>query len=253
MITVRCRCGGRLVVHEGDVVCPRCGLVYSQSQYYSGVKPEEERAQRVRPSATYYGVITSINGRFKGVQRMLTTGREKAVSVGLKILRSVAGRLSLPGYIREDAAHIYRVATSMFKGKAMRPMLAACLYAACRRAHIGRSISEIAEAFNIDSADVGRYLRTITKAGIKVPPPRAEDYVPRIASKLELPDSVVAKALMAIRRAGPVWACRKPETVAAAAIYMVSNLSRKQIAEAAGVCDSIISVRLRELRDENLF
>ncbi len=225
----------------------------------------------ITPTRINYGLDTSIvsggeskkiTEKLKRAQRRVTSGvsREKALRIALKKLRRVAVKLNLPPAVYQDAAILYRKASAkgLVKGRSMDSMLAAVVYAACRRTHTPRNLREVAEHFKMKEKEVGRSLRFLFKEiGIQIPPPRPTDYVSRIASKLKLPDKLVARSLQILKVAKEVGVTmgKEPCGVAAAAVYLACqeagiHKTQRELAGVAGVTEVTVRNRFKELLEK---
>ena len=186
---------------------------------------------------------------------------ERNLAFALSELDRDASKLSLPKSVREDAAIIYRQAVKekLIRGRSIEGVVAATLYASCRRCGIPRTLDEVAEVSRVTKKEVGRTYRFLSrKLDIKLQPTSPVDYVPRFASELKLSGVVESRAIEIINLAMSqgLTSGRSPTGVAAAALYMAAFLlnvrkTQKEIADVAGVTEVTIRNRYKEL-SENL-
>jgi len=274
------RCGSDQIIKDpntGELVCASCGLILSTGMVdtdkdWRAFDADEymDRAHTgapVTPTRSGYGLdsdiaMTSGLSR-KSVQtlrrthRHVSDAREKAVEPALRKIRLAAETLNLPPETVEDAAMLYRKAASegLVKGRSMDAMVAAVIYAACRRTDVPRSLEEVASLFNLKEKEVGRSFRFLfRKLGIRIPPPKPENFVYAICAKLGLPEKVATQAIRILKIARQQGATmgREPVGVAAAAIYMASqefgeHKTQRELAQAAGVTEVTVRNRYKEL------
>lgn len=267
-------------VDTGELVCSECGLVIAKGLLLEGkewrafsVEESMERARSgapVTPTKPAYGLDTQIsyskgaNGRttwiLKRAKRYAKTKIERKVMPALFKLRAAAQRLNLPAHTVEDAAKLFRMASSedMVKGRSMDTVVAAAIYASCRRTEVPRYLEEVASFFKLTEKQVGRALRYLFKElGIRIPPVKPEIYVPRVCSELKLPQSVATMAmriLMAAREVGVIWG-KEPLGVAAAAIYLACQeqgiqRTQRELARAALVTEVTVRNRYRSFLEK---
>ncbi len=198
--------------------------------------------------------------RLKRWHRQVSTATERNLRYALSELDRISSAIGLPKNIRETTALIYRKAVTkgLVRGRSMESVVAAALYAACRKHNVPRTLDEIAEASNVKKREVGRTYRFITRElGIKLLPTSPVDYISRFASELKLSPKVQEKAIEILNKANKkdLVSGRGPTGVAAAAIYVASTLSeekrtQREVAEVAGVTEVTIRNRYKELIEE---
>lgn len=195
--------------------------------------------------------------------RISRTG-ERNLALALTELDRVSSRLGIPRSVREDAALIYRKAAkqNIIRGRSIEGMVAACIYTACRRCGIPRTLDEMSEVSRVTKKKIGKNYRFLARElNIKLKPTSPTDYIPRFATKLGLSNQVQSKAINIVQESGKqgLISGREPTGVAAASLYIASVLlcekkTQKDLAEVAGVTEVTIRNRYKELSDKlNLF
>ncbi len=273
------KCGSTKIIvdqERGELVCTECGLVISKSLFLEGKDwrafSTEEFMDRARagapvsPTRTAYGLDTKIayskglSGKairaLRRTKKHVRSRKEKRVMPALFKIRAIAERLDLPSHTVEDAAKLYRLASSagLVKGRSMNAMVAAVIYASCRRTEVPRFLQEIASFFDLTEKEVGRSFRFLfRKLDVRIPPPRPEIYVTRIVSKLKLPQTIVTKSIRILRLAREVGATlgREPAGAAAGAVYLATQLegiqrTQRELAQAVSVTEVTVRNRYRE-------
>ena len=189
----------------------------------------------------------------------VSNASERNLAFALSELDRITSKLGLPRHVRENAAIIYREAVEkgLIRGRSIEGVVAAAIYAACRKCRVPRTLDEIAEASRVDRKEIGRTYRFLARElGIKLTPTNPIDYVPRFASELGLPGEVESKAIQILQKAAEkgLTSGRGPTGVAAAAIYIASVLlgcrrTQREVAEVAGVTEVTIRNRYKELTE----
>ncbi|ENN95712.1 transcription initiation factor IIB [Methanocaldococcus villosus KIN24-T80] len=286
-------CGSKEVIKDyvkAEIVCSKCGCVIKDNLFDVGPEwrafDHEQKIKRCRVGAPItltihdkglstvidwrnkdsYGKDISANKRaqlyrLRKWQRRIrvSDASERNLTFALSELDRIASKLGLPRHVREHAAKIYRnaVEKGLIRGRSIEGVVAAAVYAACRKCKIPRTLDEIAEVSRVDRKEIGRTYRFLARElGIKLTPTNPIDYVPRFASELGLPGEVESKAIQILKKAAEkgLTSGRGPTGVAAAAIYIASVLlgcrkTQREVAEVAGVTEVTIRNRYKELTE----
>ncbi|WP_456471506.1 transcription initiation factor IIB [Methanocaldococcus sp.] len=286
-------CGSKEVLNDpmrAEIVCSKCGCVIKEQIFDAGPEwrafDHEQKVKRCRVGApmTYtihdkglstvidwknkdsYGKDISANKkaqlyRLRKWQRRIrvSDASERNLAFALSELDRIASKLGLPKHVKENAALLYREAVNkgLIRGRSIEGVVAATIYAACRRCRVPRTLDEIAEVSRVDRKEIGRTYRFLARElGIKLTPTNPIDYVPRFATELGLPGEVESKAIQILKKAAEkgLTSGRGPTGVAAAAVYIASVLlghrrTQREVAEVAGVTEVTIRNRYKELTE----
>jgi transcription initiation factor TFIIB len=269
-------------VQKGEIICNDCGLVIEEKMVDSGQEPQgqfdkaEKKGRGGAPLSmqkfdkgltTNVGEISDIyrlekSGarkflRLKKWQERVSTSIERNLRLAMSELRRVASFLNLPNVVRDEASRVYNfvLQRGLVRGRSMESVIAACIYSACRRYNIPRTLDEIANASDIERKEIGRTYRfIIRKMAVKVTPSSPKDYISRFASMLHLSPATQNDALKILKRAeiSELTSGRGPAGIAAAALYVAALLNdekktQREVADVAGITEVTIRNRYKEL------
>lgn len=284
-------CGSRHLAQDydrGELICEECGLVVDDQYVDEGpewrafdMQQEQSRARTGAPITQMVhdkGLSTSIDRsnrdsygksipskkkaqiyRLRKWQRRIrvSDATERNLAYALTELDRMASTMGLPKNIRERAAVIYRKAVkkNLIRGRSIISVVAASLYAACRKASVPRTLDEIAEASTSDRKEIGRTYRFLSRELVlKLKPTRPEEYLSRFCSELGLSGKVQREAEKIIKQAEEkeLISGKGPTGLAAASIYIASikenqRRTQREVADVAAVTEVTVRNRYKEL------
>eukprot|EP01137_Pigoraptor_chileana_P022382 Opistho-2@87252 len=260
----------------GDLICGDCGLVLgdrvldvrSEWRTFSNDKNESSGdPSRVGGITDGIHLNTQIAsgpnsrdlGRIHGKMHK-EHGHDKHFLEALNEIRQMSDRIQLTLNICERAKQLYRqiFEHGALKGRKMEAVAAACIYIACRQENVPRTFKEIcAVANNVPVKEIGRCYKFISQT-LEIQSTmntiKSDDYMARFCSLLRLPKNIENAAKHVAVQAGNLnlTSGKNPVSVAAAAIYMVSQVSdfpksQKDIRDIAGVADVTIRNAYRDI------
>jgi transcription initiation factor TFIIB len=283
-------CGGDQFVTDmetGEIVCSRCGLVLQdeildQKPEWRAFTPEETRSKaRTGPptslkrfdkglSTTFqpykdsYGRALPMRERLKmmrlrkwNIRARVHSSAERNLSQAMNELTRLSDKLHIPASVEENAALIYRKALDegLIRGRSIKSIAAAALYAACRLTRTPRSLKEIAEASTRRRKEISRCYRLLQRElDIKMPVDDPSKYISKIASQVGLTQKTQNTAFKLLKGAkekkGIVG--KGPTGMAAAALYIAAiineqSLTQRELAKAADVTEVTVRNRYKEL------
>jgi len=192
------------------------------------------------------------------------TSADRSLRSALQDFGNVQSKLGLSDTVIERASLFYRKASerNLIRGRTVKGIAGACLYASCRDLEHNRTLKEIAQHLGIGRKDLARSYRSLFRElGFVVSIADPVKSISKIASKVGITEKTIRKAvhvLDAAQDAGIV-AGKNPEIIAATAIYAAcmitgENKSQHEIAIAAGTSTVSIRNRISEFREKlNLF
>jgi transcription initiation factor TFIIB len=185
--------------------------------------------------------------------------RERNLKQALGEIDRMASGLGLPDNVRETASVIYRRALDedLLPGRSIEGVATASLYAAARQANAPRSLDEVANVSRVEKDEIARtYRYVIRELGLEVQPADPEQYVPRFASELDLPEETTrrARGLLESAKEAGIHSGKSPVGLAAAAVYAASLLTNEkvtqsEVSEVANISEVTIRNRYHELLD----
>jgi transcription initiation factor TFIIB len=281
----RCpQCGSKYLIEDersGEIFCQSCGYVLEETidlgPEWRDFKGEESRSRAGPPKTGMYehlGLSTIISPDLKDVEgRALPNEARKHLSELRKadyisqdirkkknleqaanFLKIYADKLNLPDYVIEGAMQIYKEAfkNDLVKGRAIRSIIAAAAYAACRISNTPRDLREFEKAYPVvTKRDVARDYRLLMRyLNLKVQSPDPAIYINKIASKLSLNQNIIQEALKMLNKAEEIGATKgkDPVGIAAAVLYLTCkekkmNVAQKDVAQASGI--TLVTLRNR--------
>ncbi|KAL6753961.1 hypothetical protein V8C86DRAFT_2714153 [Haematococcus lacustris] len=177
---------------------------------------------------------------------MRNNNPDRALTVAFKKLSDLCDKLSISNKtVHSSACEIYKKAmdSQRLKGRGTNAICAACLYLACRQSSTPRSFKDITAVMppEVAKKDIGRCFKEIVEVlkasggqhAMTLAPTASHpaDHMKRFAADLSLPFPVLKICQDMARNARPegtnanfVWDARSPLSIAAAVIFIVTQL-----------------------------
>jgi len=291
VVNIKCpECKAKNVIKDmkmGEFVCGTCGLVLDENiadnrAEWRAYTPTEQKTKIRTGTPTNYsyfdkGLSTdfrldkdAFGRRLSGESRnqlyrlqrwnrrsLVHNSKNRNLMQAMKDLRRLSDVLYTPSSVKEMGAVIYRKALKkgIVRGRTIKGVMAAALYAACRFTKNPRTLKEVSEASLQNPKDVARNYRLIVQnLDMKMPIDRPMDYITKIAEKAQVSSNVEGLAIQLIKEAQKRHANhgKDPSAVAAAALYIAGklvneNVTQSCLAEAANVTEVTIRNRKKHL------
>lgn len=156
---------------------------------------------------------------------------DRALLNAFREINGMADRINLPKTIVDRANTLFKQVHDgkNLKGRSNDAIASACLYIACRQEGVPRTFKEICAVSKISKKEIGRCFKLILKAlETSVDLITTGDFMSRFCSNLGLPNMVQRAATHIARKAVEIDIVpgRSPISVAAAAIYMASQVHK---------------------------
>lgn len=283
-------CGTRSIAADantGELVCRDCGFVLNEKLIAEGAewKPLSGGGRvgsgawttitrRDMGLATVVGrsyrdasgralappVRSSIDRLRKWDRRTFALGStEKDMGVALVELEKMGDKLVVSQAVKERAAYIYRKALGrgLLRGRSIRGIAAASLYAAFRDTETPRTIKDIARVSNLSGKEIAKnYRMLLREMDLSMPVADAAKNITRIASRVGMSEKVVRKAAQIVRMTEEmeISAGKLPMGLAASSLYLAGVLNgekktQKDLADAAEVTEITVRNRYKWLRE----
>ncbi len=262
-------CAGRLRADDCETVCTECGLVIDEHAIDPGPEwrsfaddetdPERTgapltRSRHDRGLTTEIGRSTRLKGRKRRRvarlrrQHKRTQIRSKAERnrvYAFMEVKHVVSDLDLSDTVEERACVLFESAQEegLLQGRSLEGFAAAAVYAVCRTASVSRTLEEVVGAATATRDELDAAYDALNRElGLQTGPIDPREYLPRFASRLDLPPAVERRArdLAERARGEGIDNGRNPGGVAAACLYTAAreegeSVTQREAAEVAGV------------------
>jgi transcription initiation factor TFIIB len=182
------------------------------------------------------------------------TKRARNMAYANSQIERICGQLEHGEDHAEAVCDLYRRAADedVLMGRSVDTAVAALYYAECRRSGRPVTVDALAEFLDLDPAEVVSHYRGYIKdLSLGVPPFTPADHVPRLTDALDLPTVVESAAIRLAQKTTDAGLAngRKPSGFAAACIYLKSNLTQQQVADAADCSIATVRKHKDRIRD----
>ncbi|WP_132059066.1 transcription initiation factor IIB [Halorussus amylolyticus] len=278
-------CDGRLSANCDETVCNDCGLVVAEDRIDRGpdwrsFADDETDAERTGAPLTRSrhdrGLTTEIgrdtNLRLTGrkrrqVARMrreherarVSSKTERNQVYAFTEIRRLVSALQLPESVRDRACVLFESAQSedLLRGRSLEGFASAAVYATCRTAAVSRTLDEILDVARASRDELKTAYGALNRdLGLPIGPIDPREYLPRFASRLDLPPRVERRAAELVERGHDenLVSGRDPSGFAAACLYTAARergrrVTQKEAAEVADVTAVTLRTTYRDLQD----
>jgi len=230
-------CGGRLATDAGETTCTDCGLVVEACRVdRRGPRTfEDDETNRERTGAPLTearhdrGLSTEIGFKFDGKgntlsdQKRRQLGRlrrehsrakwqskaERNLGHACTEIARLVGALDLDHDDREQASALFRSAQNedLLRGRSIEAFATAAVYAVCRCTNATRTLGEVASVAQVPRDRItNAYTVLNDEFGLPAPPQRPREFIPTLASTVEVPPDTEGHARRIAERA---WAAKE--------------------------------------------
>ncbi|KAF8655343.1 hypothetical protein AX16_003116 [Volvariella volvacea WC 439] len=290
LICPECRDPNPNIVEEfgsGDLVCGGCGLVLgdrivdTRSEWRTFANDEGDDPSRVGAASDplmegmeQLDTVISFRDGGSGIARELqraasrsqNSRSERNLLTAFRDISSWCDQFSLPKTISDIAKQLYKRSDEekLLRGKPLDAVIAACIFIACRQAHVPRTFREICNLTKVSKKTLGQCYKALEQAfnlspgatassnNASSPSSAPENLLVRYCNHLDLPanvQSICSDVIIAARQHG-IGDGRSPVSIAGGAIYFTCHLLGKQksvrdISAVAGVSEGTIKLVYR--------
>ena len=226
-------------------LCSACGFVIGDD-----VEPppelivDEETNDEPVPWSEFYSV---------------TNETEKQVAQGFEHLVEISQELNVSAEAVRSASDLLVEAaiSNLADGRSWKQIAAATLCLGARSANDPRPSTRIAEAANLPDSKIRqttRLVQQIFEEGYAENPP--ENHIPFLCADIGLPKPVKNRSHQLLRSTNGVFDTSgvNPVGIAAAAVYLAADndVTQREVAEAAGITQETIRVRINDIRETEI-
>jgi len=201
----------------------------------------------------------------RAASRSQSSRAERNLLTAFRDISNWCDQFSLPKTISDIAKQLYKRSDEekLLRGKPLDAVIAACIFIACRQAHVPRTFREICNLTHVSKKTLGQCYKALEQAFNLTPGSSAhatapgsttgpENLLVRYCNHLDLPpnvQSICGDVIVAARKHG-IADGRSPVSIAGGAIYFTCHLlgkvkSVRDISAVAGVSESTIKLVYR--------
>jgi transcription initiation factor TFIIB len=269
---------------KGETVCTDCGIVILEKQMtlekalktqegsgmpFSLAYPDKGLSTIITFSNTDANGTSLNQGQLNSINKIRYYDRlsdSKSHVRNLKnafsVMAALKDKLNLTDPIIERSAYYYRktLGSGLIKGRSIKEMVVASVYAACKEMDIPRRLEDISEAADADKIFAGRCFRIISRElSINTSNVDANRFLSKVAENAGVKQKTYRTALdmLDMVKKDTISYGKDPKALAAAALYAAcliedeENTSQAKLAQAGGI--SVVTLRKRFLDISKLF
>jgi transcription initiation factor TFIIB len=280
-------CGGRVLTDSGERHCSECGLVVTEQEIDHGPEwrstpSDDDSRSRVgaplRESHHDRGLSTEIGSgnrdaygntlsqkqrekmrRLRKWDRRFKTrnSKDRNLRKGIAEISRMKSALGLPDSTEETASMIFRrvMQNDLLNGRCIEGMAGAALYIAAKIERVPQTYSDLecVSRVGIDQVKTAE-MTLLRELELGVAPTMPEEYIPRFAERLNLPQEHIrtAEELIEGIKGTTDISGEQPSSLAASAlfaagVYLGRVITQKQVAEECDVSEPTIRKQYRLL------
>lgn len=266
----------------GEMICQNCGRILQEN--IADTRKEERtftQDQHAPTSLTMHDMgLSTIIGKYnrdfvgkplgyemkQSMNRMrmwdsrsqAKTSSEKNLRIALYEMVKLKEKLGLSDAVIDRAAYLYRKAAKaqLVRGRTVKSIVGACVYAACRDMETTRTIIDISNHLQEKRKLIAKAYRILfqnLRLAVSVTDPI--NCIIKFANNLQIPEITKREAIKIfdILKEKELTAGKNPNAVAATVIYMAGiktniNLSQHEITRISGITSVTIRNRLQDYK-----
>ncbi len=248
---MRCpECGNdetRIIANEE--VCVSCGLVLDDTIDTPYIETTKKHYAQ-QPDVATAGSRRQ-DGKIVKYEWLFTT-REKNIKQSDELLEMAASRHNLTDTVVKETRSLLQEAikTNFSIGRDTNSVVYACIYAACTITKTPKISKELALHSGMTKTTLLRTYKHLKRhLNIQAENLKPSDLVERFGNKLKLDQPAIQKALDLTEQVQESLQGKRPETIAAAALYLAGKpkVTQRQIANTVGIIEVTIRKRTKEI------
>lgn len=272
---VRCpECSGAISQEKTDHYCRDCGIIVAEEAIERSIPSWTNKdsrhwgpgsSQQWLQQGTCVGYSSDSTSaevpRFCRYNTRLKSS-EQSLHRGLRELRGTCEELEVGRFVRERAAKLFRdaVLDGLLQGRSIEAFAGAAIFVALREISYPITFGWLAEMTLANESEISdAYRQLLSTFELRVLPPEPEDFLPCIASRLDVCPKVERTAALILERAREAGLSngKHPAGFAGAAIYIAVQqwnieLLQSDVANAADVSVVTISRRSTDIDNEDI-
>ncbi|TAK20282.1 MAG: transcription initiation factor IIB [Nitrosarchaeum sp.] len=271
----------------GEMICQSCGRILQEN--IADTRKEERtftQDQHAPTSLTMHDMgLSTIIGKYnrdfvgkplgyemkQSMNRMrmwdsrsqAKTSSEKNLRIALYEMVKLKEKLGLSDAVIDRASYLYRKAAKaqLVRGRTVKSIVGACVYAACRDMETTRTIIDISNHLQEKRKLIAKAYRILfqnLRLAVSVTDP--VNCIIKFANNLQIPEITKREAIKIfdILKEKELTAGKNPNAVAATVIYMAGiktniNLSQHEITQISGITSVTIRNRLQDYKKYILY
>lgn len=266
----------------GEMICQNCGRILQEN--VADIRKESitfTQSEHAPTSITIHDMgLSTIIGKYnrdfvgrpldhemkQSMRRMrLWDSRSKATTTSRRNLRialyemiKIKEKLGLSDAVIDRAAYLYRKAAKaqLIRGRTVKSIIGACLYAACRDMGATRTIIDISNQLQEKRKLIAKAYRMLFQnLPLTVPVIDPTNYIIKFANNLQIPENTKREAIKIFDtlKEKEVTAGKNPHAVAAAVLYMAGiktnvDITQQAIMRISGITTVTIRNRLQDYK-----
>ncbi|WP_082230515.1 transcription initiation factor IIB [Haloprofundus marisrubri] len=254
--------------HTVEAVCDECGLiiggpkiVYSQPSWIEWEDRRHGPAQGKlwRDAGSTFDGTRSRRYRRLKKQNMRAAYQGNTDRVAKSEIRRMGSSLDVPKTDQKRVAFLFEKISNkgLLKGRAIESVVSACFVIVSREQRSALAFAWVAEVSHSEKREIIKiYRRLVYELEIGVQPPKARQYISRIATRVGVDTTIRRKAeqlLSAAENAG-IGNGQSPPGLAAGALYIAlreanSAVTQAEISKAAAISVPTLSKQYQRIED----
>jgi len=241
---------------RGDAACINCGTVLEENTIVNEVTFSQDAGGGSSVVGQFVASTPGLQSSGLGFGK---ESREVAFSNGQRHIAQLAGALRLADHHQEAAQRLFMhaVHNNFIQGRRTQHVIAACLYAVCRREKTPHLLIDYSDVLQTNVYTLGScFLKFVRLLSLTLPIIDPSLFIHRFASKLEFGDKthlVSMSALRLVQQMKRDWiqTGRRPSGICGAALLIAARVhgffrTQREVVRVVRICEVTLRKRLTE-------